>query len=202
MQTSVPELLDITKEPAHILDMYGPDVKRPGSYARNCLLARRLVERGVRFVQLMHSGWDQHGNLSTQLEVQCKDTDQPSAALIRDLKQRGMLDDTIVLWASEFGRTVFVQGDLTKPNAHGRDHLGSVYSMWVAGGGFKGGTTYGASDDYCYNVGRDGVHIHDLQATLLRQLGIDHTRLTYRYQGRDFRLTDVFGTVVDGLLTG
>jgi hypothetical protein len=202
MQTSVPELLDITKEPAHILDMYGPDVKRPGSYARNCLLARRLVERGVRFVQLMHSGWDQHGNLSTQLEVQCKDTDQPSAALIRDLKQRGMLDDTIVLWASEFGRTVFVQGDLTKPNGHGRDHLGSVYSMWVAGGGFKGGTVYGASDDFCYNVGRDGVHIHDLQATLLRQLGIDHTRLTYRYQGRDFRLTDVFGKVVDGLLTG
>ncbi len=200
MQASVPELLDVSKEPKHVLEMYGPDVERPGSYARNCLLARRLVERGTRFVQLMHSGWDQHGNLSTQLAVQCKDTDQPSAALIKDLKQRGMLDDTIVLWASEFGRTVFVQGDLTKPNGHGRDHLGSVYSMWVAGGGFKGGTVYGASDDFCYNVGRDPVHVHDMQATLLHQLGIDHTRLTYHYQGRDFRLTDVFGNVVQGLL--
>jgi hypothetical protein len=201
MQTSVPELLDISKEPSSVLEMYGPDVQRPGSYARHCLLARRLIERGVRFVQLMHSGWDQHGNLSTQLELQCRDTDQPSAALVKDLKQRGLLDDTIVMWASEFGRTPFVQGDITKPNGHGRDHLGSAYSMWVAGGGFKGGIKYGETDDYCYNVAKDPVHVHDLQATLLRQLGIDHTRLTYRYQGRDFRLTDVFGNVLDGLLT-
>jgi hypothetical protein len=201
MQTSVPDLLDISKEPSSVLEMYGPDVNRKGSYARNCLLARRLIERGVRFVQLMHSGWDQHGNLSTQLEMQCRDTDQPSAALVKDLKQRGLLDDTIVLWGGEFGRTVFVQGDLSKPNGHGRDHLGSCYSMWVAGGGFKGGTVYGETDDYCYNVAKDGVHVHDLQATLLRALGIDHTRLTYRYQGRDFRLTDVYGNVVQPLLT-
>jgi len=200
MQASVPDLLDISKEPSSVLEMYGPDVHRNGSFARNCLLARRLLERGVRFVQLMHSGWDQHGNLSTQLEVQCKDTDQPSAALIKDLKQRGLLDDTIVLWAAEFGRTPFVQGDLSKPNGHGRDHLGSVYSMWAAGGGFKGGTVYGESDDYCYNVAKDGVHVHDMQATILHQLGIDHTRLTYRYQGRDFRLTDVFGNVVKPLI--
>ena len=200
MQTSIPELMDLSKEPADILEMYGPDVQRPGSYARHCLLARRLIERGVRFVQLMHSGWDQHSNWSTQLANQCRDTDQPSAALVKDLKQRGMLEDTIVVWASEFGRTPFVQGDLAKPNGHGRDHLGSCYSMWAAGGGFKGGTVYGKSDDYCYNVAEDGVHVHDFQATLLRQLGIDHTRLTYRYQGRDFRLTDVFGKVVDGLI--
>ncbi|MFN3652691.1 MAG: DUF1501 domain-containing protein [Armatimonadota bacterium] len=200
MQASVPELLDISTETKQTLEMYGPDVERPGSYARNCLLARRLVERGVRFVQLMHSGWDQHSNWSTQLAVQCRDTDQPSAALVKDLKQRGLLEDTIVLWASEFGRTVFVQGDITKPAGHGRDHLGSVYSMWAAGGGFKGGTVYGESDEFCYNVARDGVHVHDLQATILNQLGLDHTRLTYEYQGRNFRLTDVFGNVVKGLL--
>jgi len=200
MQTSVPDLLDISKEPASVLAMYGPDVQRNGSYARNCLLARRLIERGVRFVQLMHSGWDQHSNLSTQLEIQCRDTDQPSAALVKDLKQRGLLDDTIVLWGGEFGRTVFVQGDLSKPQGHGRDHLGSCYSMWLAGGGFKGGTVFGETDDYCYNVAKDPVHVHDLQATILRQLGIDHTRLTYRYQGRDFRLTDVYGSVVPGIV--
>jgi hypothetical protein len=200
MQSSVPELLDISKEPASVLEMYGPDVQRSGSYAHNCLLARRLIERGVRFVQLMHSGWDQHSNLSTQLEVQCRDTDQPSAALVKDLKQRGLLDETIVLWGGEFGRTVFVQGDITKPDGHGRDHLGSCYSMWVAGGGFQGGTVYGETDDYCYSVTKDPVHIHDLQATLLNQLGIDHTRLTYRYQGRDFRLTDVYGKVVRALI--
>lgn len=201
MQTSVPELLDITKEPARVLAMYGPDVERPGSYARNCLLARRLIERGVRFVQLMHSGWDQHSNLDTQLAVQCRDTDQPSAALVRDLKQRGLLEDTIVLWGGEFGRTVFVQGDVKKPNGHGRDHLGSCYSMWIAGGGFRGGTVYGETDDYCYHVARNPVHIHDLQATILHALGIDHTRLIYRYQGRDFRLTDVHGNVVQQILT-
>jgi hypothetical protein len=200
MQASVPELLDISNEPSSVLEMYGPDVKRPGSYARNCLLARRLIERGVRFVQLMHSGWDQHSNWATQLAVQCRDTDQPSAALVKDLKQRGLLDETIVVWASEFGRTPFVQGDLKKPGGHGRDHLGSVYSMWAAGGGFKGGTVYGKSDDYCYNPVENPVHVHDMQATLLHQLGIDHTRLTFRYQGRDFRLTDVFGNVVKPLI--
>ena len=203
MQTSVPELLDISKsEPKsrarHV---------RPGC---SCALAPMPVtaswpvgssKRGVRFVQLMHSGWDQHGNLDTQLAVQCRDTDQPSAALVKDLKQRGLLDDTIVIWAAEFGRTVFVQGDLSKPNGHGRDHLGTCYSMWMAGGGFKGGTVYGETDDYCYNVAKDPVHVHDLQATILKQLGIDHTRLTYRYQGRDFRLTDVYGEVVKGLIT-
>ena len=200
MQTSVPELLDITHEPKSVLELYGPDVQRSGSYARNCLLARRLIERGVRFVQIMHSGWDQHSNLDTQLEVQCRDTDQPSAALVMDLKQRGLLEDTIVLWGGEFGRTVFVQGDINNPNGHGRDHLGSCYSMWVAGGGFAGGTTYGETDDYCYNVAQNPVHIHDLQATIMNQLGIDHTRLTYRYQGRDFRLTDVYGNVIQPLI--
>src|SRR5205814_2187198 len=148
----------------------------------------------------MHSGWDQHSNLDTQLEVQCKDTDQPSAALVKDLKQRGPLEDTIVLCAAEFGRTPFVEGDLSKPNGHGRDHLGSCYSMWAAGGGFKGGLVYGQTDDYCYNVAQDPVHTHDMQATILQALGIDHTRFTYRYQGRDFRLTDVYGNVVKPLL--
>jgi hypothetical protein len=201
MQTSVPDLLDIDKEPQHVLDAYGPDVKRPGSYARHCLLARRLLERGTRFVQLMHSGWDQHGNLSTQLAEQCRDTDQPTAALIKDLKQRGLLDDTIVLWASEFGRTPFAQGDTTKATGYGRDHLGSVYSLWACGGGFKGGYIHGASDDFAYNPVKDPMHVHDLQATILHLLGIDHTRLTYRFQGRDFRLTDVFGRVEKKLLT-
>jgi hypothetical protein len=200
MQTSVPDLLDISREPARVLDAYGPDVRRKGSYAHNCLLARRLLERGVRFVQLMHSGWDQHSNLSTQLEVQCRDTDQPSAALVKDLKRRGLLDDTIVLWGGEFGRTVFVQGDVTKPNGHGRDHFGACYSLWLAGGGFHGGTVYGETDEFCYKVVRDPVHVHDLQATMLRQLGVDHTRLTYRYQGREFRLTDVHGGIVTKLL--
>lgn len=196
MQTSVPELTDISKEPKAILEMYGPDVERKGSYAYNCLIARRLLERGVRFVQLMHSGWDQHQNLDTQLAIQCRDTDQPSAALVKDLKQRGLLDDTIVLWAGEFGRTVFVQGDVNRPDAHGRDHFGACYSLWLAGGGFKGGHMHGETDDYCYNVVKDPVSGHDLQATILNQLGLDHQRLTYPYQGRDFRLTDVEGQVV------
>lgn len=196
MQTSVPELTDISKEPKSVLDMYGPDVAKKGSYAHNCLLARRLIERGVTFVQLMHSGWDQHQNLSTQLALQCRDTDQPSAALVHDLKQRGLLDETIVLWAGEFGRTVFVQGDIGNPNAHGRDHFGKAYSVWIAGGGFNRGTTYGETDDFCYGVTQNPVGVHDLQATLLHQLGIDHERLTYHYQGRDFRLTDVEGEVV------
>jgi len=200
MQTSVPELTDISKEPASVLEMYGPDVQKKGSYAHNCLLARRLIERGVTFVQLMHSGWDQHQNLSTQLALQCRDTDQPSAALVKDLAQRGLLDETIVLWAGEFGRTVFVQGDINNPNAHGRDHFGKAYSLWIAGGGFKGGAVHGETDDFCYGVVEDPVSGNDLQATILNQLGIDHERLTYRYQGRDFRLTDVSGEVVKPLV--
>lgn len=200
MQTSVPDLNDISKEPKHVLEMYGPDVEKKGTYAHNCLLARRLIERGVRFVQLMHSGWDQHSNLSYQLANQCRDTDQPSAALVKDLAQRGLLEDTIVIWCGEFGRTVFVQGDINNANGHGRDHLGSCYSLWVAGGGFKPGTVYGETDDYSYNVVKDPVDGHDLCATILHQLGIDHEKLTYKYQGRDFRLTDVSGQVVKGVL--
>lgn len=200
MQTSVPELTDLSKEPKSVLDMYGPDVHRNGSYARNCILARRLIERGVRFVQLMHSGWDQHQNLDTQLALQCQDTDQPSAALILDLKQRGLLDDTVVLWGGEFGRTVFVQGDINKPDGHGRDHFGRAYSMWVAGGGFKGGTVYGETDDFCYDVVKNPVHVHDLQATILHQLGINHKELTYKYQGRNFRLTDVAGEIITDII--
>jgi hypothetical protein len=199
MQTSVPELTDISKEPREILDLYGPDVEKRGTYAHNCLLARRLVERGVRFVQLMHSGWDQHDNLSTQLALQCRDTDQPSAGLVKDLKQRGLLEDTIVLWCSEFGRTVFVQGDINS-ELHGRDHFGACYSIWAAGGGFKPGHVHGETDDFCYNVVKDPVSVHDMQATMLHLLGIDHKRLTYKYKGRDFRLTDVEGEVVTGLL--
>lgn len=201
MQTSVPELTDISKEPASVLEMYGPDVHKKGTFSHNCLLARRLVERGVRFVQLMHSGWDQHMNLDTQLALQCRDTDQPSAALVKDLKQRGLLDETIVLWAGEFGRTVFVQGDVSKPDGHGRDHFGDCYSVWAAGGGFKGGTVHGETDDFSYGIVKDPVSVNDMQATLLNQLGIDHKRLTYRYQGRDFRLTDVSGDVVRAIIT-
>jgi hypothetical protein len=199
MQASVPELTDLSQEPQHILDMYGPDVQRKGSFARNCLLARRLAERGVRFIQLMHSGWDQHGNISTQLEVQCRDTDQPSAALVRDLKQRGLLDDTLVIWGGEFGRTVFVQGDINNPNSHGRDHFGRAFTLWMAGAGIKGGHVHGETDDYGYNIVKDGVHVHDFQATILHALGINHEKLTYRYQGRQFRLTDVHGHAVKSL---
>jgi len=200
MQTSVPDLMDLSKEPASTFEMYGPDAKKPGSFAGNCLLARRLVERGVRFIQLYHRGWDQHGNLPKMIASQCKDTDQPSAALIKDLKQRGLLDETLVIWGGEFGRTVYSQGTLTKDN-YGRDHHGRCFSIWMAGGGIQGGLTYGETDDFCYNVVRDPVHIHDLNATLLHLMGIDHTRLTYRYQGRDFRLTDVEGNVVKGILS-
>jgi hypothetical protein len=200
MQASVPGLLELDKESPATLASYGPDVNRPGSYARNCLLARRLAERGVRFIQLMHGGWDQHRNLSTQLEIQCRDTDQPTAALIHDLKQRGLLEDTLVIFAGEFGRTVFVQGDITKRDGHGRDHLGSAYSTWMVGAGVKPGIAYGETDDFSYNVVKDPVHVHDWQATILHLLGIDHQRLTYRYQGRQFRLTDVHGEVLRGLL--
>jgi Protein of unknown function (DUF1501) len=199
MQTSVPELTDISKEPSSVIEMYGPEVKKPGSYAYNCLLARRLAERGVRFVQLFHMGWDQHFDLPKAIAGQCYDSDQPTAALIKDLKQRGMLDDTLVVWGGEFGRTVYSQGDLS-PTDYGRDHHPRCFTMFMAGGGFKGGLGYGKTDDYGYNVVENPVSIHDLHATLLNQLGIDHTRLTYRYQGRDFRLTDVFGNVVTDLI--
>ena len=199
MQASVPGLLDFTDEPKHILDLYGPQVHEPGSFARNCLLARRLIERGTRFVQLMHSGWDQHGNLYTQLEQQCKDTDQPSAALVKDLKQRGLLKDTLVVWGGEFGRTPFGQGPAEKPN--GRDHFGRAFSLWMAGGGVKGGHVVGETDDFAWNITKDPVHVHDHQATLLHLLGIDHEKLTFRYQGRQFRLTDVHGKVVKGVMS-
>jgi hypothetical protein len=200
MQASVPELADLTTEPKTVLDMYGPDVLRPGSYAGNCLRARRLAERGVRYVQLMHAGWDHHNNLPTQFKIQCQDTDQPSAALIKDLKQRGLLDDTLVIWGGEFGRTIFGQGDINNPKVHGRDHHPYCYTLWMAGGGVKAGCSYGASDDFCYNVAEKPVGVHDFQATLLHLLGIDHTKLTYKFQGRYFRLTDVEGTVVKDIL--
>ena len=191
MQASVPELADLSDEPQSVLDLYGPDVKRKGSYAYNCLMARRLAERGVRYVQLMHAGWDQHGNLPTQLPIQCRDTDQPSAALVKDLKMRGLLDDTLVIWGGEFGRTPFVQGDISNPKAHGRDHHPRAFTMWLAGGGVKSGCIYGSSDDFAYHAAENPVHVHDLQATLLHLCGIEHERFTYRHQGLDFRLTGV-----------
>ncbi|HWC88473.1 MAG TPA: DUF1501 domain-containing protein [Pirellulales bacterium] len=200
MQTSVPELMELSGETRQTLAMYGLDESGGGgTYARNCLLARRLAERGVRFIQLYHRGWDQHGNLPKQIRVQCGDTDRATAALVQDLKQRGMLDETLVVWGGEFGRTVYSQGTLTKDN-YGRDHHGRCFSMWLAGGGIRGGISHGETDDHCYNIVRDGVHVHDLNATILHCLGIDHTRLTYRFQGRDFRLTDVEGQAVRQLL--
>lgn len=199
MQASVPELADMSQEPSSILDLYGPDARKPGTFAANCVLARRLAERGVRFIQLFHLGWDQHGNLPKQLRDQCEETDQPAAALIADLKQRGLLDDTLVVWGGEFGRTVYSQGPLSADN-YGRDHHPRCFSIWMAGGGIKPGTTIGQTDDYGYNVVSDPVDVHDLHATILHLLGIDHTRLTYRFQGRYFRLTDVAGKVVQGAL--
>ncbi|MBL8848496.1 MAG: DUF1501 domain-containing protein [Planctomycetaceae bacterium] len=200
MQTSVPDLTDLSDEPQHVIDMYGiKDDGVDGGFARNCLLARRMAERGVRFIQLMHRGWDQHGSLPMQIRGQCKDVDQPSAALIEDLAQRGLLDETLVIWGGEFGRTVYSQGALTADN-YGRDHHGRCFSMWLAGGGIKPGVTWGETDDYCYNIVKDPVHIHDLNATALNCLGIDHTRLIYRFQGRDYRLTDVHGELVPGIL--
>ena len=199
MQTSVPELMDLSKEPAAIFELYGPDSRRPGTYAANCLLARRLAERNVRFVQLYHRGWDQHLDLPRDITLQCKGVDQASAALIVDLKQRGMLDDTLVIWGGEFGRTVYCQGTLTETN-YGRDHHPRCFSMWMAGGGIKPGVTYGETDDYCYNIVKDPVHVHDLQATILQLLGVDHKRLTFKFQGRHFRLTDVAGEVVTKIL--
>ena len=200
MQTSLPELTDLKSEPKHVLDQYGPDVLRPGSFARHCLLARRLAEKGVRYIQLIHAGWDQHQNLPTQLKIQCQDTDQPSAALVKDLKARGLLEDTLVIWGGEFGRTPFGQGDINNPKVHGRDHHPRCFTIWMAGGGIKAGFTYGETDDYAYNVAKDPVHVHDFQATLLHCLGIDHTRLTFKFQGRHYRLTDVHGNVVKPLL--
>lgn len=199
MQMSVPEATDISKEPQKVLDLYGPDVKRPGSFARHCLLARRFLERGVRYVQLFHAGWDQHQNLPTQLAVQCRDTDQPSAALVKDLEQRGLLDDTLVIWGGEFGRTVFCQGN-PKAKVFGRDHHPRCFTIWMAGGGIKPGMSYGETDDFGYSVAKDPVPIHDFQATILHLLGIDHKRLTFKYQGRHYRLTDVHGNVVKGIL--
>ncbi|MEX2215818.1 MAG: DUF1501 domain-containing protein [Phycisphaeraceae bacterium] len=199
MQTSVPDLLDVSKEPKAILDMYGPDVKRPGSYASNCLLARRLAERDVRFVQLFHMGWDHHGGLPAAIRGQCKDTDQATAALITDLKKRGLLDDTLIVWGGEFGRTIYSQGGLTKDN-YGRDHHPRCFTTLLAGAGVKTGQTYGSTDDYCYNITENPVHVHDLNATILHLMGVEHTKLTYRYQGRDFRLTDIHGEIVRPLL--
>lgn len=199
MQASVPELTDLSKEPASTFALYGEDARKPGTYAANCLLARRLVERGVRFVQLYHKGWDQHNNLPRDLALQCKASDQGAAALVQDLKQRGMLDDTLVVWGGEFGRTVYCQGKLTETD-YGRDHHPRNFAMWMAGGGVKRGFEMGETDDYSYNITKDPVHIHDIQATLMQCLGVDHTKLTFKFQGRWFRLTDVHGNVVKQVL--
>ncbi|MGB2265623.1 MAG: DUF1501 domain-containing protein [Akkermansiaceae bacterium] len=199
MQSSIPEVTDFKEEPEHTYKLYGEDAKTPGTYAANCLMARRLCERGVRFVQLYHRGWDQHGKLPTDLPTQCKATDQASAALVKDLKQRGLLEDTVVIWGGEFGRTNYCQGALN-PKNFGRDHHPLCFSTWVAGGGFKGGVTHGETDDYCYNIVKDQVHVHDFHATLLNQLGIDHEQLTFKYQGRYFRLTDVHGHIVKNIV--
>jgi hypothetical protein len=199
MQTSVPELMDLSKEPENIFELYGPESRKPGTFAANCLLARRLAERGVRFIQLFHRGWDQHNHLPSQIVGQARDTDQASAALILDLKHRGLLDDTLVVWGGEFGRTVYCQGKLTADD-YGRDHHPRCFTVWLAGGGIKPGVRYGETDDYCYNITKDPVHVHDLHATILHCLGIDHTRLTYKFQGRHFRLTDVHGEVVSKIL--
>ncbi|MFN7290873.1 MAG: DUF1501 domain-containing protein [Pirellula sp.] len=198
MQASVPSLTDLSDESESTMELYGPNVKTPGSFAANCLMARRMVERGVRFVQLYHRGWDNHGNLPSNIPKQCKDIDQAQSALVTDLKQRGLLEDTLVIWGGEFGRTVYSQGSLQ--DDYGRDHHGRCFSMWMAGGGMKPGTVVGETDDYGYNIVSDPIHIHDLHATLLHCLGFDHERLTYRYQGRDFRLTDVHGRVMQNLL--
>jgi hypothetical protein len=199
MQQSVPELTDFSQEPQATLEMYGPDVHKPGSYAANCLLARRLAERGVRFIQLYHMGWDQHSDLPNQIRAQCRDTDRPSSALIKDLKQRGLLDDTLVIWGGEFGRTIYSQGKLTATN-YGRDHHPRCFTVWLAGGGIKPGSIHGTTDDFSYNIVADPVDVYDLNATILHLLGIEHTKLTYRFQGRDFRLTDVHGKVVKPIL--
>ncbi|PCJ50141.1 MAG: sulfatase [Candidatus Hydrogenedentota bacterium] len=199
MQTSVPEVTDFSDEPGMLMEAYGPDVHDPGSYAANCLLARRLIERDVRCVQLFHRGWDQHGGLPKAIKTQCTETDQPTAALIRDLKQRGLLEETLVVWGGEFGRTNYSQGTLTETD-YGRDHHPRCFTVWMAGGGVKAGTTYGVTDEFGYNIVENGVHVHDFHATLLHLLGIDHERLTFPYKGRQFRITDVHGKVVKALL--
>ncbi|MSR44052.1 MAG: DUF1501 domain-containing protein [Phycisphaerales bacterium] len=199
MQMSVPELTDLSTEPAETLEMYGPAVRTPGSFAANCLLARRLAQRGVRFTQLYMRGWDQHGNLPSELRAQCNAVDQPQAALVKDLKRLGLLDETLVLWAGEFGRTVYSQGALTREN-YGRDHHPRCFSIWMAGGGVKPGISYGKTDDFSYNIIENPVEVHDLHATMMHLMGIDHRKLTYRAQGRDFRLTDVKGEVVRSIL--
>lgn len=199
MQTSVPELTDLSGESDHTFDLYGEDAKTPGTFAANCLLARRMAERGVRFVQLFHRGWDQHSKLPVEISKQCRATDQASAALLTDLKQRGLLDDTLIVWGGEFGRTVYCQGRLTA-NDYGRDHHPRCFSLWLAGGGIKGGTTCGSTDDYSYNITENPVHVHDLHATMLKCLGISHTKLTFKFQGRHYRLTDVHGKVVEEIL--
>jgi hypothetical protein len=194
MQSAAPELMDLSKEPQHILDMYGAEPGKP-SFANDALLARRMVERGVRFVQIYHEAWDQHGNLTKDIKINCRETDQASTALVKDLKQRGMLDDTLVVWGGEFGRTPMVEG-----GDDGRDHHPNAYTMWMAGGGVKPGLVLGESDELGFNVVKDKVHVHDLHATILHLLGFDHTKLTYKFQGRNFRLTDVSGNVVNQLL--
>ncbi|MEZ4990461.1 MAG: DUF1501 domain-containing protein [Saprospiraceae bacterium] len=199
MQTSVPEAMDISGEPEEVYELYGPDSRRPGTFAANCLLARRLAERDVKFIQLYHMGWDQHVDLPHDLRLQAKDTDQASAALVMDLKRRGLLEDTLVVWGGEFGRTVYSQGTLTNDN-YGRDHHPRCFTIWMAGGGVKPGLVYGETDDFSYNIVKDPVHVHDFQATMLHLLGIDHEKLTYKHQGRRYRLTDVHGEVVKGLL--
>jgi hypothetical protein len=199
MQSSVPELTDVSSEPDEVFEMYGPDSRRPGTYAANCLLARRLAERGVRFIQLFHMGWDQHATLPKQIRGQSQDTDQPSAALVQDLKQRGLLEDTLLVWGGEFGRTVYCQGNLT-PTNYGRDHHPRCYTVWLAGAGIRAGMTHGATDEHSYNIVSDPVHVHDLNATVLHCLGIDHRRLTFKFQGRHHRLTDVHGALVDKIL--
>lgn len=200
MQTSVPEAMNLDEEPDEVFDLYGPEARRPGTYAANCLLARRLAERNVRFIQLYHLGWDQHFDLPRELSSQCRDTDQASAALITDLKRRGLLEDTLVVWGGEFGRTNYSQGRLTKDN-YGRDHHPRCFTVWMAGAGVRAGTSYGETDDFSYNIAKDGVHVHDFQATLLHLLGINHEKLTYKHQGRRYRLTDVHGHVVEGILS-
>ena len=200
MQASVPDLTNLSDEPERVFELYGPESRKPGTFAANCLLARRLAERGVRFIQLFHRGWDQHNRLPKQIQGQCYDTDQPSAALVQDLKERGLLEDTLVIWGGEFGRTVYSQGRLTEDD-YGRDHHPRCFTIWLAGGGIQPGVVHGETDDFSYNITRDPVHVHDLQATILHCLGIDHTRLTYKYQGRDFRLTDVHGNLVKPILS-
>ena len=197
--SKLPEAMSVAGEPDHIYEMYGPESRKPGTFAHNCLLARRLAERDVRFVQLFHMGWDHHAGLPAALKGQCKDTDQPTAALINDLKQRGLFDDTLIVWGGEFGRTIYSQGALTETN-YGRDHHPRCFSLLMTGAGVKKGITFGATDDYCYNITENPVHVHDLNATILQLMGVNHEKLTFRYQGRDFRLTDIHGEIVKSIV--